>query len=68
MRTPPEAAIRSDAVSIWEESGRPIWSHPLDHWSEAIERLSRHAGASDEPAAPTIVHAPTRRKALRRSP
>lgn len=65
MRTPSEAAIRSEAASIWEESGRPIWSH---HWSEAIERLSRHAGASDEPAAPTIVHTPTRRKAVRRSP
>ena len=41
MRTPSEAAIRSEAVSIWEASGRPIWSHPLDHWSEATERLSR---------------------------
>ncbi len=68
MRTPSEAAIRSEAVSIWEASGRPIWSHPLDHWSEAIERLSRPADVSDESPAPRLVHAPIRQKAVRRSP
>lgn len=35
-----EQSIRAEAERIFEARGRPIWSHPLDYWSEAVATLS----------------------------
>jgi hypothetical protein len=40
-----EMAIEFEARRLWEASGRPIWSHPLDHWSEAIGSLAGRSAA-----------------------
>jgi hypothetical protein len=66
MRTPTEAAIRSEALSIWEASGRPIWSHPLDYWTEAIQRLGDQNDVSAEPTAPGIDDPQARQEAIKR--
>ena len=36
-----EQSIRAEAERIFEAKGRPIWSHPLDYWTEASNLLAR---------------------------
>jgi hypothetical protein len=60
MRPISEAAIQSEALSIWEASGRPIWSHPLDYWCKAIERLGSRADPVDPLDAMPLADAPLR--------
>lgn len=36
-----EQTIRDEAERIFEAKGRPIWSHPLDYWTEASNLLAR---------------------------
>jgi hypothetical protein len=43
-----ETAIEFEARRLWEASGRPIWSHPLDHWSEAIGSLAGRSTAAKD--------------------
>lgn len=52
-----EQSIRAEAERIFEAKGRPIWSHPLDYWTEATSRLAADkARPSKRPARRTIVH------------
>ncbi|BCP53856.1 hypothetical protein K32_24730 [Kaistia sp. 32K] len=68
-----EAAIHSEAQRIWEASGRPIWSHPLDHWATAVGNLAKSPsdGAQLQPSAdmatprPGQSGKPLQRKAVR---
>lgn len=53
-----ETVIEVEARRLWEASGRPIWSHPLDHWSEAIGSLSRRSGDSPDQNARTTFGSP----------
>ena len=49
-----EQSIWAEAERIFESRGRPIWSHPLDYWREAVANLSS-AGEHPE-GSPALLH------------